>query len=347
MASKGFTQRALIGSICISLMLLVGCSSKAVAPAASAQKKAPHWITQPPQQIGMAYGLGSMEIYGNPADAVKRATDLAKVDLVSQLKVTVAGNFSQSTTEASGTNQATQVQQNVSQYVSSQIPAAELDEVQVSETWVDEKLAYVLVELDRQKAAARLRRDITDLDAELLDVAQQQPQGNKLQQLQPLLPALKLFAQRDALAERLALVSVERRGAALPAELKALQNRIYQQIDELVVALEFTNSAAKQLEGNLLEALTAQGLRIQQNQAADLTFAVSAKQTQKQQGGNYYAFVDTQVVIKDSQQRVLNAFSKQAKGVSGMGNMAQQKAAIETAKLITNELAVTLADKLR
>ncbi len=348
MSSKRYKRWGLLATICMSLMLLGGCSTNAVAATSKgAQKKAPHWVTQPPQQSGMAYGVGSMEVYGNPANAVKRAAELAKIDLVSQLKVTVEGNFSHSITESSGTNQTTQVQQNVSNYVRSQIPTAELDEVQISETWVDGKLAYALVELDRQQAAARLRRDVADIDTELTAIAEQQPQGNKLQQLQPLLPALKLFAQRSALSERLALLSMERRGALLPAELKSLQDRIYQQIDELVVSLEFINNAAKELEGSLLEALTAQGLRIQQNQAADLTFAVSAKQTQKQQGGSYYAFVDTQVVIKDSQQRVLNAFSKQAKGVSGMGSMAQQKAALETAELITNELAVTLADKLR
>lgn len=348
MTPSYISRWALLGSVCMSLMLLAGCSAKTVtANASGAQKKEPHWVTQPPQQSGMAYGVGSMEVYGNPADAVKRAAELAKADLVAQLKVTVAGSFSHSITETSGTNQTTQVQQNVSNYVRSQIPSAELDEVQISETWTDERLAYALVELDRQQAAARLRRDVSDVDAELLAIAQQQPQGNKLQQLQPLLPALKLFAQREALSERLALLSVERRGAMLPDELKELQNSIYQKIDELIVSLEFTNAAAKELEGSLLEALTAQGLRVQQSHAADLTFAVSAKQTKKQQGGNYYAFVDTQVVIKDSQQRVLNAFSKQAKGVSGMGTMAQQKAAIETAKLITNELAITLADKLR
>lgn len=349
MSIKGFSGWALLGSACMSLMLLVGCSSNAVSPSAkSTNKKAPYWVTQPPQQSGTAYGIGSMELYGNPAEAIKRAAELAKLDLVSQLKVTVEGNFSHSISESSGTNQPTQIQQSVSNHVRSQTPAAELDEVQISETWVDEKLAYVLVELDRHQAAARLRRDIADVDADLTAIAQLQPQGGRLQQLQPLLPALALIAKRENLSERVALVSTERRGAPLSADLKALQNNIYKQIDALVVALEFTNEDAKQIEGSLLEALTAQGLRIQKNQAvADLTFAVSAKKTQKQQGGNHYAFVNTQVVIRDSQQRVLNAFSKEAKGVSGMGNMAQQKAAVETAKIITNELAVTLADKLR
>ena len=349
MSIKRFTGWALFGSACMSLLLLVGCSSKAVSPTAKkAAQKTPYWVTQPPQHSGTAYGIGSMELYGNPADAIKRAAELAKVDLVAQLKVTVEGNFSHSISESSGTNQSTQIQQSVSNHVRSQTPAAELDEVQISETWVDEKLAYVLVELDRHQAAARLRRDIADIDAELTAIAQLQPQGSQLQQLQPLLPALTLFAQRDNLSERVALVSTERRGAPLSEDLKALQNTIYKKIDALVVALEFTNEDAKQMEGSLLEALTAQGLRIQKNQAAaDLIFTVSADKTQKQQGGNYYAFVNTQVVIKDSQQRVLNAFSKEAKGVSGMSAMAQRKAAVETANIITNELAVTLADKLR
>ncbi len=347
MSTTGLTRWALLSSICMGFMLLVGCSNQAVSPASTSAQKTPYWVTQPPHQTGMAYGVGSMEVYGNPADAVKRATELAKADLVAQLKTTIGGSFSHSITERSGTHQETQMQQSVSNYVTSQIPNAELDEVQISETHVDDKHAYALVELDRQKAAARLRRDVADVDAELEAIAQLAPEGNKLQKLQPLLPALTLFAKREALSERLALVSLDRRGAILPEELKALENRIYQQIDALVVALELQNKEAKQMEGGLLEALTAQGLRIQSSHSADLVFVVSANQIQKQQGGNYYSFIDAQVVIKDSQQRVLNAFSKQAKGVSGMAGMAKQNAAHETAKLITDELAITLADKLR
>lgn len=341
------TYSALVIGLCS--LGLVACGPQAVKPQSDSRSsgRQPDWVTQPPQQAGMAYGVGSMEIYGNPADAVQRAAELAKADLIAQLKVTVSGNFSSTTTETSGNQRSSEMLRTVSNYVQSRIPTVELDEVQTSETWLDDRYAYALAELNRNEAAARLRRDIADVEQELTAIAQLQPQGTKLQQLQPLLPALTLFAKRDKLAERLALISVQRRAEPLSASLRDLHNRIYQQLDQLVVTLELQDSGARAMGGNMLEALTAQGLRLQDSGSADLRFDVSAQLSDKTQGSSHYAFADTRVTIRDGQGRVLNSFSKQAKGVSGMADVARQKAAREAAAQIAAELAVTLVDKLR
>ena len=54
----------------------------------------PSWITSPPQKANMAYGVGSMEVYGAPDQALKRASDFARADLVSRLKVTISSSNS-------------------------------------------------------------------------------------------------------------------------------------------------------------------------------------------------------------------------------------------------------------
>jgi len=331
--------------------LLSGCAANspkaAVQTQTTASGRQPDWVTQPPRQSGMAYGVGSMEIYGDPADALKRASELARVDLVSQLKVTVSGDFSSTTTETSGSGQTSQVQRNVSNYVRSQVPPVEMDEIVISDSWAGEKYAYALAELDRAKAAAHLSRDIQDVEQQIQDIAALQPQGTRLQQLQPLLPALKLFARRERLSERLQLVSMDRHGAPMSAELRALQNRIYDQISQLQVAVQLTDSGAEVIGGGVMEALTEQGLKIQQGGSYDLLFSVSASLSNKAKDGNQYVFADSRITISDARGRVLSSFSKQAKGVSGLAEVARYKASRAVAGLIGDELAVTLVDKIR
>lgn len=312
-----------------------------------AKQEQPAWVTQPPQQAGMAYGVASMEIYGNPQAAIARATELARVDLISQLQVTVTGDFSSLQTMKSGTGQASEVRNSISNYVRSQVPTVELNEVRVSDTFVDGRIAYVLVELDRNKEAARLQQKISDLELRLLDLAGKPSAGSTLQQLQPLLPALKLLAEREQLVERLAFVSVSRQSFPALNDVQALQERIYALIDQLVVTVQYEDEGAQELKASLLEALTAQGLRVQDSHRADLSFKLSATLSSKIQGGSHYVFADTRVTILDGNNRVLSSFNKQAKGVSGIALKARQTAAHNAAKAIADELAVTLVDKIR
>ena len=309
------------------------------------QSGSPSWLTNTPEMPGMAYGVGSIEVYGNKTEALKRAGELARVDLVSQLKVTVSGDFSSDVTERSGSHRESEVQRVIRNHVRSQVPPVELDEAQVIKTHLDDRYAYALAELDRAKAAARLRRDIADVDEQLREVAAKQPQGNRLQQLQPLLPAMNMFAQRERLGERLALVSLDRKRPRPDADLLALQERINVLIDQLQVSIELQDSGAEEIGGGIIEALTEQGMRIT-NGGADLIFEVNATLSSKEQNGSYYVFADSRVTIRDGSGRALSSFSKQAKGVSGLADVARQKAARNVAKLLGEELAIALVDKI-
>ncbi len=321
-------------------------SGNTAAEAELAATGQPFWVTRPPLKNGMAYGVGSMEIYGDQAAALKRAVELARVDLVAQLKVTVSGDFSSTTTETSGSGRDSEVQRSVSNYARSQVAPAELDEIITADTYTDGRYAYALVELDRSQAAARLRRDIADVDQQIEDIAVSPLSGTPLQQLRPLLPAVKLFARRERLAERLQLVSMERRAEPASAALRALQQSIYDRIGQLRVTLQATDEGARELLGGVTEALTEQGLKVQSGGQADLLFTVSAALTRKQQGGNYYVFTHSRVSIADADGRVMSSFSKQAKGVSGLPEVARVKAAQAVAALIADELAATLVDKI-
>lgn len=334
----------------LAVALFASLSACSQAPASTDDGRGqgmqePRWITNPPQVPGMAYGVGSMEIYGNKAEAMKRAVQLARVDMISQLKVTVSGDFTNTVEERSATGQESNVQRVMRNHVRSQVARTELDEVPVIKTHTDQTYAYALVELDRNQAAARLKRDMGKLDNELSGIAVLQPQGSSLQKLQPLLPALALFAQREQLNERLMLVSMDRQGEALTQPLMELQQRINGLISELQVSLELKNEDAMAMEGGMLEALTEQGLRISRSEP-DLIFEISSSLSNRQQNGRMYAFADSRVVLKDGNGRVLSSFSKQARGVSSLADVARQKAAQAVAKLLAEELAVTLASRL-
>lgn len=339
---------------------LGGCAShqqaeaqKSAAERAHAATEVPDWALQPPQRAGMAYGVGSIEVLADPADAIRRATELGRIDLVSQLRVTVSGDFSSTITETSGTGKLTQVQKNVRNHVRSQVKPVELEDAVLADSELANGFAYALVELDRAAAAARFRRLIGDVETELDQFVMLMDRANvdnqtPLDALRNLLPALDLFARRDALASQLELVSQNHTSPTLQPEHRDLQQRIYQNLDRLRVVLNPLNNAAASMSGDVLEALTEQGLNVSDRDSnADLVMDLTTELSDQKQNGRVYVFANSRLTIRDASGRALSSFNQTAKGVSGLEDLARQKAAAAVAELLGNELATTLVDKLR
>ena len=321
-------------------------AQRAEAASLAALNGAPEWSVNPPHRSGMAYGVGSIEVIGDAASAVRRAGELARIDLVSQLRVTISGDFSSITTETNASGQATSVQRRVQQKVRSQVAEVTLDEVIIKEASVANGTAYALAELDRNAAAARLRQQITEVEQQLDQYAQVQPEGDTLQQLRVMLPVLNLLAERQAYADKLALVAMDNKAAPLLANHRQLQQRVLDLLDTLVVKVNFSNATARSMSGELLQALTSQGLKVQQAGSYDLLFDVSAERSNRTQDNRYYAFVKARVQIQDADQRVLSSFSDTARGISGLETVAWQKASEAVAEKLQTELANTLAERL-
>ncbi|WP_157729780.1 LPP20 family lipoprotein [Bacterioplanes sanyensis] len=342
MASNKALLLALTGSL-----WLAGCSSQPTSE--GGRSDVPMWVEQVPQRSGFAYGVGSMEVYGDPVQAQQRAADLARADLVSQLKVTISGDFENQVTERSGTGRETEIERVVRQQVRSQIKPVELDEVHISEQYSGQyngrQYAYALAELDRSAAAARLRQRMADVEQQLQPLVASAPTGSRMQQLQRLLPAMPLFEQRQQLAEQLAFVSTSRRSEPLPTDLQHLQERIQTLIGQLQVAVVARDRDAEKLETAVIQALTQQGLRVQ-SQGADLTFELEADISGRYKNQSHYVFADCQVRIVDGNGRVLSVFSERAKGVSGVYDMARQSAAQRLADAMSDAFAASLISLL-
>lgn len=336
-----------------SLAACVANSPKTSSDGVSKREKAqaalamPSWVNTPPQKNGYAYGVGSGDLWGDKADAARRAGESARVNLVSQLRVTVTGDFSSTVQERKATGKQTELVQTVQNTVRSQVPAVELDEVKITDTFFEKKFVYALAELDRVKAASRIKGQIVDLEQQVVDIDNLPRSGTTLQQLRVVLPALPLLVKRDRLADQLALVGTERIKPALSAELQQIEQGIYALFNQLQVRISMTNSGAKEIAAGVVEGLTEQGIRISSRGPYDLMIDVAANLRPVENKGSHFVFADSRVTIKDTDDRVLSSFSKQAKGVSAYPDLAKVKAERNLASILAGELAVALIDRIK
>lgn len=328
----------------VTSSLLTGCVT---APNKDSSALAsPEWITQIPESRGMAYGTGSAEIYGNKEQALKQAENNARADLVSRLRVTIDSTTNSAIRESTSNGQ-TQVQKELSYIVSTRTPKVTLDEVSLADSYFDGKYAYAMVELDRTATAARLSRQMGEIELELMRFVEAPANwSTPLEKLQQQLPALSLFAEYDQLADYHAFVSTRRTSEPLSPDLSDFRNGILTTLKQLKVNLTFASDTANQLNASLTAALTDQGINIGQFDSPDLVFKIDSELDHHTQEARHYVFATSSISVMDGKGKILSSFSKKAKGVSGIKKSAMQKASGNLGKAVSEELAKTLASRL-
>lgn len=329
-------------------LVLAACGSNPTKSGSHSAGK-PDWIVNEPVASGHVYGVGSAPVYVDEAKAIQQAQDAARVTMVQKLKVTITGSFSQDTQELRQTGKQTQLVKTVRNQISSTIPQAEIDNLDIQENYVDRKgkVAYSLVHLDRRKAASKLRQRISDLDMQVVDLSDKVSTNLPvLKQLQNMVPALSWIEQRTKLAEQLQLIDMNNRTEYKDDSLKAVEARIQSLFDRLNVTLTASNAHGQEIRSGLAKSLTDLGLRIS-NGNGDLNFAFKADLREVEKGGRFVVFANGEVVIKDDNGRSLSEFNQEAKGVSG-ASMAQAKykAVQSLGKKLGNELAKSLISKI-
>jgi hypothetical protein len=335
-------------SIALLAVGLTACQSTPTKPISDFKQTfdTPEWVTNTPEQKGIAYGTGSADVWGDENDAVRRAGDAARVNLVSQLRVTISGDAYSDVEERKSTNKETELVQTMRNTIRSSVPPVELDEVKVTESYIVDKFAYALAELDRQRAASRISSQMNGLEDEIVAINDRPKVGDILEQVRTLLPALQLFAQRERLADQYALVSISRKKPALDENLEIIQRQIYSLFNQLQIRVAMKGESGQEIAAGVIEALTEQGMRINNQGQFDLLVEVSAVLRPLEKNGLHYVFADSRVTIKDNQLRILSTFSRQAKGASGYAELAQVKAEKSVANMLASELAVALVDRI-
>jgi hypothetical protein len=341
-------NRKIIVTTLAASLVLAACGSNPTKRSSGSSSN-PDWIVNEPVASGHVYGVGSAPVYVDDAKAIQQAQDAARVTMVQKLKVTISGSFSQDTQEVRQTGKQTQLVKTVRNQVSSTIPQAQIDNLEIQENYVDRKgkVAYSLVHLDRRKAASKLRQRIADLDAQVTALSGKISVNEPtLKQLQGMVPALTWLEQRTQLAEQLQLIDMNNRTEYKGDELKAVEARIQSLFDRLKVSLTATNNTGSEIRSGLAKSLTDLGLRISQRKG-DLNFFFKADLRHVEKGGRFIVFADGKVEIKDNDGRTLSEFSQEAKGVSA-ASMAQAKhKAVQTlGKNLGQELAKSLVQKI-
>lgn len=337
----------LMAAVITASCLLTACVSSPSKQESTASL--PHWVVDEPSRGGHVYGVGSAPVYGDAARALQQAQDAARVTMVQKLKVTISGSFSSDTQEVRQTGQATQLMKTMRNTIKSTIPNAELDNVEVEENYVDQKqkVAYALVHLDRVKASGQLRQRISDLDLKVTDLNDKIPTNlDALKQLQGLMPALKHLEMRQRLSEQMQLVDVNNRSVAKDDMLLAVEARIKNLFDALVVNLVPSNAAGSKMRAGLSESLTDLGLRISQ-QTPHLTFRYSAQLRPVEKNSRFIVFASGKVSIEDNKGRTLSSFTREAKGVSAASqDQAEHKAIEGLADALGQELVNSFVKKV-
>jgi len=342
------TVKLIVTTLAASLVL-AACGSNPSKPNQASSALEPDWVVNEPVQRGHVYGVGSAPVYVDKGKALQQAQDAARMNMIQKLKVTVTGSFEQNTEETRRTGQETELVKSVRSQIRSEIPRAELDNVEIQENYVDEKnkVAYSLAHLDRVKASSLLKQRIAELDQQAINKANAVSASlDTLPQLQALLPILSLIEQRNALAEQTQLVDMRNQKPAKDDALMAAEERVATLMDQLVVSVTANNSDGRKLRSGLVQTLTELGLRVSE-QEADLIFSYSADLRSVEKAGRYIVFANGRVAIRDGNNRVLSEFNKEAKGVSAASSQQAQYLAVKNlGEALGDELAASLLNKI-
>lgn len=341
-------KQAIAAVVAVSA-LLVGCQSNPpiVAPAeeiSQVSSGAPKWVTTPPLEGQYLYGVGSAEVYGDSVRAAQKADDVARGDLIKQLKVSV----SQSLTATTATHN-NEVFSKTEIIVNSKVPETEMVGIERADTYVDEvnKVAYAMVRLDRAKAISATKAQLRRQELLLSKFEAYQNSGNVMKDLRTLMPASTEIRKYELDAEKLNLLAANNKqhlaGLYMPTELK---QRIFELISSVQIRLEPTNKEAHKLETLMARQLSKLDVRVVNSQDAELVLRYSLEVLEKEQQQTQFVLMSADVSVVDSTGRVVTAGVISAKGGAYDKDVAHKRALAKVSDKIETEVVRGLLDAI-
>jgi len=329
--------------IFIALFAISGCVSS--SPSAvnkyglDSDDSIPSWVYSPPEVVGYVYGVGMASIYSTPADALQRAGENSRVELVKQLKVTVSGE-----TEASVKREIHQgkskITRTVFNYAKSSIDEIELPGIRIINTAVSrtDKQAFALCELNKSEAELDLSEKLETIEKKIDIIGSQPDSGSKIIEIKRLVPALKLIEERNRVVSNLKLVSTFSDEEFEKSSYIQLESKIAGLIDSLVIVIK-PDLSSKNLASGIRKALSDQGVRVRMDGEGDLYLKFSASLDTVLRNGIYYTFASGQASLMEKNNDVLNEFSTKVKDGSGDKNLSVKRAIEKLADELGNSVA--------
>lgn len=341
------------GSVVVFLVFcFVGCSGNKVVKHRLAEKKhhaelqselKPDWILNTPINPGFLYGVGSAEIFGdNESDAIARAKDIARIELIKQIEVKISGTTEQKTSE-SLINGKSDIAQQLSRQVNSQVPEFTLMRVTSIDNYKSANTVATLVQLDINKELQNLQGNISDLDQQINDHQQAFKKNNLtgMSAIRLVSPVLVLVDQRAGFQSRhnaLASQSIP----LLSQDIRQFVSQLHERIRKMKVSLESEGEDNPALRNGLMNALTEKGLSVSDSDNRDLTIVYRVNIDEVKRGNSIYAITTGNITIKDESNRVIKTFKAKSKGVSSDPAVAQARAIKKLSQQLSNEMMFAL-----
>ncbi len=340
--------------LCLALLLVVGLAGCAQQPASPATSSAvvasaaqPGWISQHPERSGFVYGVASAEIYGSEANALERAREQARVDLLGRIRVAVGGSVEARSRMEMRNDQVTDLTEVLTQQASSRVEEVELPGIEVTETWVSPngKDAWALARLNRAEAEQQLLTNLSLTNQRLLDRGLPRT-GSNLDKVRQVLPSLPDLSQRDQLHHQLEfLAASERIDSAQRQEVDQLAAAIQSLLAGLSFQVEGQNNLAQRMAPELAQQLTRMGFNMVEGNA-DLNLRLSLNMDEVVRNNLHHRVAQASGQVLTPEGRTLYAISESGRATSTDANVATRNAIDEMAKSLARRLAAGLYDNL-
>ncbi|MEA5445729.1 hypothetical protein VCB98_07850 [Gammaproteobacteria bacterium AB-CW1] len=313
-------------SLGLLLPLVVAC---AAGPAgdANADTGVPDWVLNTPDDPRYVHGVGSAPLRGDPAEARRAAADRARSDLISNMRVTVAGETT-AWVERVREGATGPVTRGFAQEVRASVPETTLDEIEIVEAVPDgaEETLYVLARLDRPAATMRLGNQLRDI-REQLDLFREReiPTGDRIRAVRALKPAAELIGRADSIEQQLSMVST----TGLPNRPVAddyadVLERLWEALNSLRLDIDDSGMESR-LRSGLREGLIREGLRVGGDGSPDLIIGGELRLRNVQRGQDHFAFAEGEVVIREPDGRVIGQFRQELREASSDPGLAQDR----------------------
>ncbi len=331
------------------VVALAGCkSSHVVAPVSSEQRLteqgAPDWVVNPPHDSQYLYGVGSAEIYGDKVRALQQAEDVARGDLIKQLRV----NVSQSLTSTTSVDNSV-VRKTAEVIVKSRVPETQMAGIERLDSFEDKvaRSIYALVRLDRVKAISSVRQELSTMELDLSKYEQRTESGDLMEDVRFFLPALPKIRAYQLNADKLRLLAANDRSASsLTYDPDGLQQRIYEMLGRIRVRLYPENELARSMAIELAEQLTDQGVKVVSHGQSELVVSFNLSKIEKQNQGTQFILLQGSMKVKDDQGQVLKAYGVNAKGGAYDKDLARQRAMAKISDKMGRDLVKGLFEYL-
>ncbi|MCW7753737.1 LPP20 family lipoprotein [Desulfobotulus sp. H1] len=334
----------------LGIFLLTACMGTTGTGVHSSHKTdapRPKWTTEPPRQAGYIFGVGSVETYGNARTAIQRAQEAARVDLLSQLRVTVSGTMQTSIRVEGDDERFASIHKVVQQETSSRVQEIEMTGIEITETWLNpaETEAWALARLNRAKTESELLFGLEDLEDTLLNRGT--GTGSTLDRIRHIIPSLTDLEERRQILNQLTFLAA---GSQIPDREKgrrvdALQAEIRNLLASLTIRLEPQNDDAIKMLGIMAQTLTRMGFNLH-DEGADLRIRLSISMTPVSRNQIFHVVTQAEGQVQTPEGRTLYALRESGRSSSSDPQIARNKAVEDMALKLADALASGLFQHL-